>query len=630
MIRQEIVTYINQCRNYGYDDEKIRSALKQSGWSDADISDSFADLASLPASSSIPPAPPVPSISSLVDAERSSVGSERKNLFSSSTGSGGGAMNYGVENSGFRGKKTFVALAAAILVLAGGAAGSWYYYDSLPGRVFALVNEKMSSQTNFKYKARVKIRLAESKNKVSAAPAPVQSDVNSLKTETASLFGALAGFLGGSAADSAARTFGEQVVRNNTVDSMPMFIPSELKDVELEFRASGAIDQSSESQGSFSMQLDASMKQEKNVYGVGFEIRSIKDLIYLRLVELPIPFLSLTTGIPFSPLDITNNFLKKWFVIKPDILGKYGITFNKESASAEFKKTQERIKPVIVKYKLTDLFETLSVDRKSSSAGLAAYRFDLKPRPDQLGAFLKEMVEAREDRALTKSEEDSFVKMIEGLNKGSVNVYVGKDDGLVHGASFILPDYDYFGMTASLDFNFELSDFGIAAVEEPQGAADFSEAVKKIESAVDASMNDSRMKSRDAQRVANIKQVQLALELYFDKYGQYPPDLAKLASEFMPIVPTDPTDKSMFVYSFHVSDGRIKGGLSKGMRDGYHLGASLEGASNYLLSGDRDCNSLTGAGCAYSTGYNKVSAFDGSDAAGCRKEPDRHCYDQGN
>lgn len=34
--------------------------------------------------------------------------------------------------------------------------------------------------------------------------------------------------------------------------------------------------------------------------------------------------------------------------------------------------------------------------------------------------------------------------------------------------------------------------------------------------------NSVRMKSRDAKRLADLKQVQKALELYYDKYGQYP------------------------------------------------------------------------------------------------------------
>jgi len=43
-----------------------------------------------------------------------------------------------------------------------------------------------------------------------------------------------------------------------------------------------------------------------------------------------------------------------------------------------------------------------------------------------------------------------------------------------------------------------------------------------LASVVLASLNTAREKSRDAKRISDVKQVQLALELYFDSCGQYP------------------------------------------------------------------------------------------------------------
>ncbi|PIQ91524.1 MAG: hypothetical protein COV70_03245 [Parcubacteria group bacterium CG11_big_fil_rev_8_21_14_0_20_39_22] len=44
-----------------------------------------------------------------------------------------------------------------------------------------------------------------------------------------------------------------------------------------------------------------------------------------------------------------------------------------------------------------------------------------------------------------------------------------------------------------------------------------------LSSVVLASLNSARAKARDARRVADMKQVQTALEFYYDKYGYYPP-----------------------------------------------------------------------------------------------------------
>ncbi len=43
-----------------------------------------------------------------------------------------------------------------------------------------------------------------------------------------------------------------------------------------------------------------------------------------------------------------------------------------------------------------------------------------------------------------------------------------------------------------------------------------------LASVVLASLNSARAKARDARRLADIKQVATALELYYDKYGYYP------------------------------------------------------------------------------------------------------------
>ena len=43
-----------------------------------------------------------------------------------------------------------------------------------------------------------------------------------------------------------------------------------------------------------------------------------------------------------------------------------------------------------------------------------------------------------------------------------------------------------------------------------------------LSSVVLASLNSARMKARDARRIADFKNVSLALELYYDKYNRYP------------------------------------------------------------------------------------------------------------
>ncbi len=61
-------------------------------------------------------------------------------------------------------------------------------------------------------------------------------------------------------------------------------------------------------------------------------------------------------------------------------------------------------------------------------------------------------------------------------------------------------------------------------------------------------VQDARKKSRDAQRLSDIDQISLALRMYLDSYGAYPPNatdgslsaLSVLVPNFLPSIPNDP------------------------------------------------------------------------------------------
>lgn len=131
-----------------------------------------------------------------------------------------------------------------------------------------------------------------------------------------------------------------------------------------------------------------------------------------------------------------------------------------------------------------------------------------------------------------------------------------------------------------------------------------------LASIVLASLNNARRKSRDARRVTDIKQIQLALELYFDAQGnQYPVATATcdatanakglealVTTGYIPQVPRDPSS-STTCYSYATP--------ATGLRTTYHIGATLEETTNPALNGDRDCTSAA-AGCgaaAYTQGF---------------------------
>jgi prepilin-type N-terminal cleavage/methylation domain-containing protein len=107
-----------------------------------------------------------------------------------------------------------------------------------------------------------------------------------------------------------------------------------------------------------------------------------------------------------------------------------------------------------------------------------------------------------------------------------------------------------------------------------------------LSSVVLASLNSARQKSRDAKRVSDIKQLQLALELYFDSNGSYPVTLAPLVTGGqIAQIPTDPVANAAYRYS------AIGTGTAC---TSYHLRATLEDAGHVALDADADAAASTG------------------------------------
>jgi type II secretion system protein G len=124
-----------------------------------------------------------------------------------------------------------------------------------------------------------------------------------------------------------------------------------------------------------------------------------------------------------------------------------------------------------------------------------------------------------------------------------------------------------------------------------------------LSSVVLASLNTAREKSRDARRVSDIKQLQLALELYFDSNSSYPTSTAALATSYIPTVPEDPLSNS----------GSIPYDYERLSATTYCLGANLEQDGHNVLSSDAD-----GTQC---------STIDVSDDDDCSGGTTGYCYD---
>lgn len=129
-----------------------------------------------------------------------------------------------------------------------------------------------------------------------------------------------------------------------------------------------------------------------------------------------------------------------------------------------------------------------------------------------------------------------------------------------------------------------------------------------LSSVVLANLNGTRAKARDVKRIADLKSLQLALELYFDNYRIYPSVLDSLKPTFISVIPNSP-DGTAYTYKPLVVGG--------GTCNNYHLGAVLEQSTNAELTTDVDAvaGTIAGAGCGDASG-GAGATVTGSDFSG--------------
>lgn len=154
-----------------------------------------------------------------------------------------------------------------------------------------------------------------------------------------------------------------------------------------------------------------------------------------------------------------------------------------------------------------------------------------------------------------------------------------------------------------------------------------------LASIVLASLDSARKKGRDARRIADLKQIQLALELYYDANGAYPVAISSanlVTPGYISVIPTDPSGGSAYSYVPLAASG------STTVCSSYHLGADLETSGSTALSADADKTVATAgtgeanpAGLALCTATGSPTAdFHGADGGKCATgDAGVACYD---
>lgn len=129
-----------------------------------------------------------------------------------------------------------------------------------------------------------------------------------------------------------------------------------------------------------------------------------------------------------------------------------------------------------------------------------------------------------------------------------------------------------------------------------------------LSSVVLASLNTARQKARDARRIADIKQIQLANELYNDANNVYSADIYSLtatvglAPTYISVIPKDPSTGANYKYA------GLTGASGTACRS-YHLGAQLEVTPTPTIT-TTDAQSTGNPETHCTTGLGAPSALD--------------------
>jgi hypothetical protein len=116
-------------------------------------------------------------------------------------------------------------------------------------------------------------------------------------------------------------------------------------------------------------------------------------------------------------------------------------------------------------------------------------------------------------------------------------------------------------------------------------------------------LEGAREKSRDAQRVSDIKMLMLAAELYYNENGAYPQTQEKLLPEYLAFIPADPVTNAPYLYA-------------RCSPETYHVGATLSSETSAHFD-DSDV--------AYAC---QADPINGADTAPCSGSGTGHCFDE--
>lgn len=335
----------------------------------------------------------------------------------------------------------------------------------------------------------------------------------------------------------------------------------------------------------YSMDGNATMGPMSLILDGAIDVRKIGSDVYVRVTKFP-EFIKMFTG------DTFTEYADTWIKIDNDIAKSTFDSAIDGASPLENQANRDEMKEVFMRN-----WPIILVELKTTEAdkidGQEMYHYSFSLDETKLRALINEvpdLIDASDIRSTDGKEQ-----VIKALAGTTGELWVGKEDYLPHRVTVAIPidvDIESMGMRGKTSVSVALHNFNdVSPISAPEKSTNLDKLLKGPQS-----------KSRDAKRISDLGQLQLASELYFDMHQRYAAKIDDLVQEnVLPRVPLDPKGTE---YYYAVSrDGKT-----------YQLGTSLENKDHFSLENDND-------------GRIGPNPNFGDDTVGCAGEPSLYCYD---
>src|SRR3989344_90726 len=210
------------------------------------------------------------------------------------------------------------------------------------------------------------------------------------------------------------------------------------------------------------------------------------------------------------------------------------------------------------------LFAFENTPRSENVEGRLLYRYDLKIRKEAIVLFYERLIKEADKKNFAKDysliADRGYVEYLKSPEFNEAFDYYSKNAKLTLWA-------DVNGYPAIITYTIRAVPSDLATtLKDKQVNIVFKVVISDInkEVKIDApkdsktfdeisggSLSIARMKSRDARRMAALNQLRVAMELYYDEKNGYPAKLSDVSPKYMPTMPTDPTTKAQYYYTYH-------------------------------------------------------------------------------